>query len=275
MKWGLVWRIAWILGLIAVFVFPISVSAGNVVTVTMNPLFTGGINSFTITYVTDTQMDLDWTYGGDTANVMVRAKYGNYPANIPNQFTTPSDGYLVYYGSGLSASDTSMNFDQNPGYLYYMAWAQRGDGTWHLDVSSGKEESKQLILIAMIISPLAIMGLGWRFKQAWLLWLACPFWVILGIYIAYNETWFPTDAQRSLILIGVIGTIGCIFAATHMNLGEMEKEGTPEGKGFYDDWGGDEMDDDDKEALAEHKRYSEQSKMYHTKTKKRLPKYLT
>ena len=105
-------------------------SVGVVITVVGT---TGGISNFTVTYVTDTDMHLSWSFIGDAVNIMIRSKYGSYPANIPNSTTTPSDGNLVYYGSGTSFDDTSMNFDQNPGSLYYSAWAQKADGTWQKD----------------------------------------------------------------------------------------------------------------------------------------------
>ena len=74
---------------------PIAVLAGNTATMVNAPAYSVGITSFTVTYVSDTEMDLNWTYDATVANVMVRAKYGQYPANPPNSATAPSDGYLV------------------------------------------------------------------------------------------------------------------------------------------------------------------------------------
>jgi hypothetical protein len=121
-----------------------------VINVTNTPLFTQGIKTFTITYVSDTEMDLAWTVDATAANVMVRAKYGQYPADIPDENTAPTDGYLVYYGTDLSAMDTSMDFDENAGAIYYKAWAQKADGTWYTTTSTGSEESREVVLIGLI-----------------------------------------------------------------------------------------------------------------------------
>lgn len=136
--------------LIVVALMPISVFAVNpVVTITISAN-TVGIADFTITYVSNTQQDLSWTFVGDAANVMIRAKYGDYPADIPDEDTAPTDGYLVYYGSGVTASDTTMDFDENAGPLYYVAWAQKADGTWYMITSRGLKESAVMTLIAFL-----------------------------------------------------------------------------------------------------------------------------
>jgi len=97
-----------ILMTLAVSMTPVVVYAATtaVVNVTNSPSFSQGIMSFTVTYISDTEMDLAWTDDATVANVMVRAKNGGYPSDIPNENTAPSDGYLVYYGTDLSAVDT-------------------------------------------------------------------------------------------------------------------------------------------------------------------------
>lgn len=131
-------------------VTPVMAGSAVDVGITANPMFTAGITSFNITYISDTQMDLDWTVDATVDKVMVRAKYGGYPADIPNDITTPSDGYLVYYGNGIAVSDTSMDFDQNLGFLYYKAWAQKLDGTWYINTSTGNKESRTMVLILLV-----------------------------------------------------------------------------------------------------------------------------
>ena len=131
---------------------PVTVLAATtaVVTVTNTPYFSQGISSFTITYVSDTEMDLNWTVDDTAANVMIRAKYGSYPTDIPNENTAPSDGYLVYYGTDLSVADTSMNFNENAGSIYYKAWAQKADGTWYVPTHTSSKESREVVLIGLI-----------------------------------------------------------------------------------------------------------------------------
>ena len=131
---------------------PVAVLADTtaIVNVTNTPYFSTGIITFDITYVSDTEMDLNWTVDDTAANVMIRAKYGSYPTDIPNENTAPSGGYLLYYGTDLSVADTSMNFNENAGSIYYKAWAQKADGTWYVTTSTGKKESKTMTLLFLL-----------------------------------------------------------------------------------------------------------------------------
>jgi hypothetical protein len=131
-------------------VTPVLASNTAVVTILGIPIYSGGILTFNVIYVSDTEMDLNWTVGAGVENVMVRAKYGTPPANPPDINTAPSDGYLVYYGSNLSAVDTSMDMNQNAGTLNYTAWAQKLDGTWNLVPKTNSQESREVVLIGLI-----------------------------------------------------------------------------------------------------------------------------
>jgi hypothetical protein len=187
----------------ALCLFPMSVEAVTI-NITNTPLYSAGIISFTVTYVSDAQMDLDWTVDATVDKVMVRAKYGNYPANIPDAFTAPTDGYLVYYGAGLSVSDTSMNFDQNPGGLYYEAWGQKLDGTWYTVTSTSSKESARMMTLAACI---VFLGMAMTFsilghiKRQWwfstigaLTWLGVFFWWLqVGLTSLFGMTGTYTD----------------------------------------------------------------------------------
>jgi hypothetical protein len=230
-----------------------------VVTVLGVPNFTTGITSFTVTYIKDTEIDLNWTYDATVSNVMVRAKYGSYATNPPNDSTAPSDGYLVYYGSGLSAVDTSMNFDNNPDTLYYSIWGQKGDGSWYLIPSTGSKESKQMILLFLGLISLGIMGAGFGFKKSWILWMDIPFWLVLSIYIAYNETWFAATAQHSLILLGIGATFGLGYSAIRMQAKPTTARTEPD----------EDMDEEDVEFQMEQAKYQRISDLYSNKNKRK------
>jgi hypothetical protein len=152
-------RVKWIKRLLALVLFLVLLIPARVVladtgagiTVFANPLVTGGITDFAITYVSETQLDFSWEYVGDATHIMIRGKYGDYPENIPNGETEPSDGYQVYYGNASTASDTSINFDENPGTIYYTAWAQRDNGTWFTDIHTNFMENTTMALIASIV----------------------------------------------------------------------------------------------------------------------------
>ena len=139
---------------------PVLAATTAIVSILGIPAYSGGILSFNVIYTSDTEMDLNWTLNPSTAqNIMIRAKYGQYPADIPDENTMPSDGYLVYYGDGLtttSAVDTSMDFSENAGSLYYKAWAQKVDGTWYVTTGTGNEESRDVILATLF----GVLALG-------------------------------------------------------------------------------------------------------------------
>lgn len=71
--------------------------------------------SFTLTYIDDYKVKMDWTLGGTANNTMVRVKDNGYPRG-------PADGYLVYYGSAFSANDTAVDYYNFLGKKYYAAW---------------------------------------------------------------------------------------------------------------------------------------------------------
>jgi hypothetical protein len=173
---------------VSLALYPLMVFASTtaVVVVTANPMYSAGITSFTITYVSDTQMDLAWTVDATVDKVMVRGKYGSYPADIPNDHTAPSDGYLVYYGFEFTDSDTSMNFDQNPGILYYKAWAQKPDMTWYVNTSIGKKESKTMALLFLLGFGALVSYFAIKNRNFMIAAIASALWILLLSYTRSN-----------------------------------------------------------------------------------------
>jgi hypothetical protein len=156
------------------------------VTITATPMLSGGITGFTIVYVSDTQLDLSWILSAGTDKIMIRAQYGEYPDDIPDENTAPSDGYLVYYGNGLSVSDTSMNFDENAGFLYYKAWAQKADGKWYVTTSTGKKESELMALLALLALGLGISWFAIAKRELFIGVIASAMWLAILIYTRGN-----------------------------------------------------------------------------------------
>lgn len=186
MKWRL-----WVLRVLAIILLtatPVAtVIAGTVADVSLfaTPLFGSGIFSFTVTYVTDTRLDLSWTVGDNVSKVMVRSSYGKYPNDITSANETPSDGSLVYYGNALSYSDTSMDFENNFGMrLYYRAWAQLNDGSWVVASKTGWKESAVLTLIAIFGLALGLTWIGRNYKI--MRAIAAAGWVGVAFYWASN-----------------------------------------------------------------------------------------
>jgi hypothetical protein len=247
------------------------------VTVTMQFVFTAGITSFNITYVSDTQLDLNWTVDPTVDNVMIRAKYGSYTADIPNDTTTPSDGYLVYYGPALSASDTSMNFNENPGSLFYKAWAQKADTTWYTQTSSGFKESRELQLLFLGLITLGATGLAFGFKQDWLKMLSAVLWFVVG-YFAYITFSLVNGLQWVFLIIGFAFTVCLMIVTIHGMALNSEAKRTAlvtKRKLAADTYFGDEeVDDEDVRIENERKYYEKQWQPTRTKRSKRRSQLL-
>ena len=176
------------------------------VLITATPMFSAGITSFTVTYITDTQMDLDWTVDPTVDKVMVRAKYGEYPADIPNEDTAPTDGYLVYYGFDFSTVDTSMDFDSNLGILYYKAWAQKPDGHWYVNTSTDYKESAVVTLILLFGFGLVISGYAITRKNTVIAIIASAIWMASIAYTRANPIgeMVTGDTSDTAILLALI-----------------------------------------------------------------------
>jgi hypothetical protein len=204
------------------------------VTVSLIPFVTGGISNFTITYINDSQIDLTWILGAGTDNIMVRGKYGEYPADIPNNITTPSDGYLVYYGNNLSASDVLVNLDDpgdanvsdtsdTPFTIYYKAWGQNSDGTWQTITLSGFEEGEIMLLIAILISCVGLTVGGFALRRAAIAMLGAGFWLANIVY-CFVKTASMWDAYYVIGFISIAGVIVCVLDGAMILTHKEEKE---------------------------------------------------
>ena len=180
--------------------------------------------NFQAIYVDVQQVDLTWTKPPTSANVTIRAKYGSYPASR-------TDGYLVYYGSLESISDTSMNFDETAGKLYYRAWAEYPGDNWSNPAEDNVEG------IAMTLIGLAILALGltvamFHSKSAMLGFPCLIFWAILGGF-AYTESSTPWGDWQYYLFFGSFGmAIFSAFAAYGLR---TKKEELAEGDEFIDE----------------------------------------
>ena len=115
-----------------------------------------------------------------------------------------------------------------------------------------------MIELFMAFMAVALLCAGYAFKKSWILWLDIPFWIVLSIYIAYNETWFALTAQHSLILIGVGATFGLGYSAIRM----QAKPTTA--KSELDE----DMDEEDTEYQMQQAIYNKQKALYSSKKKK-------
>jgi hypothetical protein len=234
------WRwIRLVLAVLLLSAYPTgAILAGTVVDVSIfaTPLFGGGIFTLNITYVTDTRMDLDWTVGPDVDKVMVRAKYGSYPTDIPDQNTAPSDGYLVYYGNGLSASDTSMDFGNTVGTLYYRAWAQKVDSTWTVTPAEGNKEGLVILLAILALIPLGLTVTMFVTRNSMLGWPSGGFWFIFAAYNYQTAVVRDiTDINYALFWISSSMLLFCIIGAYGLREKDDRKVGMDEDEEEYVD----------------------------------------
>ncbi len=72
--------------------------------------------NFTATYVNAQEVALTWSLNPDWDSVEIRFAYGRYPG-------APTEGFLVYAGSGTSCSDTGLDLNRTIADAYYSAWS--------------------------------------------------------------------------------------------------------------------------------------------------------
>jgi len=155
MKWGKKWLLLLLLVPISI-VIPTAVMADTSadVTITASGYVCGAPGGFTITYVNDYELRLDWSVGDDAVNTMVRAAYGRFPEDI-------TDGYQVYYGNGTTTTDDATSLAA-PDIVYYRAWSQNVAGLWN-EVSYGEDDSGDIMSVSFLFIAwvsLAIFLLG-------------------------------------------------------------------------------------------------------------------
>lgn len=157
--------------------------------------------AFTLTHVHDQLITIDWTIPAPYDQVIIRAKYGEYPVE-PVLGEMPTDGYLVYSGNGTSANDTSMNLDYSGDQLYYRAWA--GNTTyWAGYFGQDYVEGIGMTLIAEQLEGLNNFLISFDlFSTIWSIVL--PLLIVVGLtLLAY---W-----HRDRMLYGLAGVVCIVF----------------------------------------------------------------
>jgi len=200
------------------------VSAGVSTNVTITAIPSWGILTFTATYINDTQVDLDWTYEPSLTNIIIRAKYGSEP-------TSETDGYLVYSGVGNAASDTSMNFDENTGILYYKAFGETAPGVYGASASDSAE-GVVMLMLTLMGAALILTVSGYISKRSILAVMGGLFWVIVGVY-AYTlsaKNWASWDIYLAIAFGCLLFSIVGMFApmVTREKKEDLEQTMMPE-----------------------------------------------
>jgi hypothetical protein len=188
------------------------------VTVTATPAY--GIISFAVDYVSDYQIDLSWVVVGDVDKVMVRAKYGSDLAEIPDEDTEPSDGYLVYYGDATSATHW-LNMETMSVPVYFKIWGQKADTKWYTGSKYGLTGGETMILIGMFVFAGILSFLAFRSSFKPMRFVAGFSWVAVLIYwIANPPAIIPAGSATHIAVMMVL--IFAAFVVSVSGFGEEE-----------------------------------------------------
>jgi hypothetical protein len=187
----------------------VSAGTSDNVQVVVVPYLGGGITSFNATIISDTEVDLEWTILDGTANVMVRAKYGSMPMDR-------TDGYLVYYGSDLSVSDNSMDFNENISTIYYRIWAETEESVWlDSEITTAETEGVYMFLLALFVLAAIISFLSFYNSFPLLKLGASAAWIGIFIYFKDNPPSQITEgsaAHTAILLVIVLMAIAIPLA---------------------------------------------------------------
>jgi len=156
-------------------------AANPTVTITVQAWVLTSPSGFTLEYVSDNEILIEWEASPVTNMTMVRAAYGHPPEDM-------EDGYEVYRGTGTSCTDDATDL-ATPSIIYYRAWSNDVGGNWTTLFSSadtGGFMSASFLFVGLIL----IAGfLTWFASKrpeilialaAGLTWLALGFWLLLG-----------------------------------------------------------------------------------------------
>lgn len=244
MKW-----VARICLVLALMLLPTTVSAATSAEVTIYAMgyVCDAPGGFTLTYITDYEIGINWAMGAGANNTMVRAAYGRYPENR-------TDGYLVYYGNGTYCNDTAVNLDETASLVYYRAWSQNAAGVWEEVGASDWLEGPNMKMIALIVLCLGLMTPAFLWKKQALMVAAGLAWTVLAFWSrAMTPTWGTWDMYELLFYLGFALALMCFIESavvahrlTLEDRAELEAEKAREGDPY----------------IAEFRRYSQEISDY-------------
>ena len=152
------------------------------VTITASGYICGAPGGFTITYVNDCEVQLDWSVGDNAVNTMVRAAYGRFPEDI-------TDGYQVYYGNGITCTDDATSLAA-PDIVYYRAWSQNANGLWN-EITYGEDDTGDIMSVSFLFVGWIVLAIFFTWFSSRrpeilirlvssLIWMGLGFWTLTG-----------------------------------------------------------------------------------------------
>ena len=219
------WRFLVILLIMLLHSTPVFADTSAGVTVTSHGYICGSPDGLIATYVSETNVQLDWAKGVGAENTIVVAKYGSEP-------TSRSDGYIVYSGNGTTYNDIGVSLDETATYVYYKAWSQSATGVWEIIGSNTAwMGGTGMILIALFLLCGFLSFLSLRSRNVLVAIGAAISWLFVLIYTRDN----PIGG----ITVGSIGDqmflllcIGMAMALPLISLMQVRRERSVTAKGF-------------------------------------------
>lgn len=164
----------------------------------------------TLTAVGVGEVSISWTKGVGAENTMVRGAIGHLPVDR-------DDGYLVYYGTGTSATDYA---DIGQEIVWYRAWSRDSGDTWEDEGVWGSIGGTMVIFMLFGMLGLGLLfGFIWK-KYGFLAYGAAGVWGLLG-FLALTTSSSSSPAQITDVYMGLFWlcmafVIGCSLLPTVM-----------------------------------------------------------
>lgn len=161
---------------------------------------------FTVTYISDYEIQLTWVNPPSTNTTEVRAAIGRLP-------TSRNDGYIVYSGNGTMATDW-VNLVTVDDAVYYAAWRMNDAGTWSTTPATGDTRGVSMTLIGLAAIALVLSTLGYRYRSPMFAVAGGGFWLALSIFfyqlsdgpwdLYYVLFWFCMGLSFGVILESIL-----------------------------------------------------------------------
>jgi len=174
------------------------------VTVTATGYVCNAPGGFTLTYVSDYEVQLSWVKGDGAENTLIRAAIGRVP-------TDRTDGMEIYYGDGTTTSSW-INMETLSDPVYYRAWSENAAGIWEEVGASDFIEGVTMLLFAFIALALGLFIATFALKSGRriLAFASAGAWMLLGVY-SYTKFLAVWDIYYSLFWLSMGLVLVCVL----------------------------------------------------------------
>jgi hypothetical protein len=198
----------------------IASAANPVVTITVSKWVVGLPSGFTLTYISEYEVQIDWIKGIGAENTMVRAAIGRPPTDI-------TDGIEIYYGDGTTATSW-INMETLSEPVFYRAWSETALGVWSPMFVEDQIEGVTMLLFAFIALALGLFIATFALKSGRriLAFASAGAWMLLGVY-SYTKFLAVWDIYYSLFWLSMGLVLVCVLIPVILRE-KREEDLTPE-----------------------------------------------